>query len=203
MPYIVTRAHRTQLMTNSNFHIDILKLHWIDNSDEEIDLCAYGQVKVTIGTQTIVDKSEQEDMHWTLSAMAMHLLRTLEKDHKPKNLVGEHLIPCCGHHIDHLPNDPIVHIQGCLNGHNFWVHHNSNTVRLSTETGNSVTVDFEHYVKEILQFADRVEQFYNGSKPKQLPEDDYDRTGYLMFWEEWKNRRDKWKQTGSNRRFHE
>lgn len=60
-----------------------------------------------IGTETIVDKSEQKDMHWTLSAMAMHLLRTLEQDHEPENLVGEHLIPCCGHHIDHLPNNPM------------------------------------------------------------------------------------------------
>jgi hypothetical protein len=180
-------------MNNHNFHIGTLKLHWIDNSDEEIDLCAHGQVRVTIGTEIVVDKNGQSEMHWTLSAMAMHLLRTLEQNHEPENVVGEHLIPCCGHHIDHLPNNSVVHIQGCMTGYNFWVKHNSNSVDLTTESGNSVTVDFEQYKNQVLRFVDGIEDFYRRSKKKVLPEDAYDRTGYLMFWEEWNSRKAKWK----------
>lgn len=190
--WLVT-TNRASFMSNPNFRIDTLKLHWINNFNEEIDLCVHGQVKVIIGMETIIDKCEQENMHWTLSAMAMHLLRTLEQDHGLDDLVGEHLIPCCGHHIDHLPNNPVVHIQGCFTGNNFWVKHHFNSVNLTTESVNFVTVGFELYKNEVLQFADRIEDFYHNSKPKELPEDDYDRTGYLMFWEEWRNRRSKWK----------
>lgn len=48
--------------------------------------------------------------------MSVHLLRAVENNHNPKNLVGEHLISCCGHHIDHFENNTEVHIQGCFTG---------------------------------------------------------------------------------------
>lgn len=174
-------------MNNNQFRIELLNIHWLENIDEEIDLCVHGQVKVRIGNEIIVD-NEKEERHWTLSAMAIHLLRTIEKDHHPGNLVGEHLIPCCGHHIDHLKNELDVHIQGCLNGINYWVKHFDSIVELKSESGSEIQITIEDYKEEIKNFVDEVENFYKKSKSKQLPKDEYDKNGYLMFWNEWRRR---------------
>jgi len=50
-----------------------LDVHWLENIDEEIDLCVHGQVKVKVGNEIIVN-SPKSEYHWTLSAMAMHCL---------------------------------------------------------------------------------------------------------------------------------
>lgn len=115
-------------MNEKPFQIELLDIYWLENTPEEIDLCAHGQVKVKIEDEVIIDRGEKE-IHWTLSAMAMHLLRTL-KNHEENDLVGEHLIPCCGHHIDHLEDDLDVHIQGCFTGINYWVKHQGEAIKL-------------------------------------------------------------------------
>lgn len=171
-------------MKDKQFDIEILDIHWLENTPEEIDLCAHGQVKVTIGNEIIVDRGEKQN-HWTLSAMAVHLLRTIENNHNSENLVGEHLIPCCGHHIDHLENSTKVHIQGCFTGINFWVQHLDQNIKLTTETNTEIVITKKEYKNEIECFADKVEEFYKTSKPKQIPKDNYDRIGYEMMWNEW------------------
>jgi len=183
---------RNQKMKNKQFEIEILSIHWLENTPEEIDLCVHGQVKVRIGNEIIADKNEDEN-HWTLSAMSIHLLRTIENNHNSENLVGEHLIPCCGHHIDHLENNNDVHIQGCFYGINYWVEHNQQNVKLTTESKTEIVISKNEYQDEIINFVDKVEEFYKKSSPKQLPEDEYDRKGYEMMWKEWKRRRIKLK----------
>lgn len=175
-------------MKNKPFEIELIDIHWLEDTPEEIDLCAHGQVKIKIGNEIIVDKREKGD-HWTLSAMAIHLLRTVERNHTPQELVEEHLIPCCGHHIDHLKNEPDVHIQGCFTGVNYWVNHKDGIVELTTESGTTIEFALEDYKDEIKKFVDKVEEFYKQSKPKKLPDEKYDRIGYRMLWKEWKRRR--------------
>ena len=175
-------------MKDKQFEIEILEIHWLEDTPEEIDLCAHGQVKVRIGNEIIVDRQEK-NMHWTLSAMSVHLLRTLEENHNPETLVGEHLIPCCGHHIDHIENSSEVHIQGCFTGINFWVQHIAQNIKLTTEAKTEILISRNEYVSEIINFVDKVEEFYNISKHKQMPVDNYDRAGYELMWEEWKRRR--------------
>ncbi len=174
-----------------DLEIKLLSSHWIKFEDDEEDLCAHGQVRVRVGGEIIVDEGKKENF-WTTSAMAMHLLRTLEKNHNPEKLVGEHIIPCCGHHIDHLDNEESVHIQGCMTGFNFWVEHNSNKVILTTDNDTKIEMSFDDYKIEVIGFVDKVEDLYKTSKPKKLPEDDYDRKGYELMWEEWRERRQKW-----------
>lgn len=178
-------------MKKESFKIELLDIHWLKDSDEQTDLCAHGQVKVTVGNEIIVDRQGIEN-HWTLSAMAMHLLRTLEKNHVKDDVVGEHLIPCCGHHIDHLEEELDVHIQGCFTGVNYWVEHQGDNLYIATENECQIEIEFKEYKTQILNFADEIEQFYKQSKPKILPEDDYDRKGYQMFWQEWNRRKAKW-----------
>ena len=174
-------------MSDKLFQIELIEIHWLRNTPEEIDLCAHGQVRITLGDEVIVDESEKGN-NWTLSAMGLHILRTLEKNHEKNNLVGEHLIPCCGHHIDHLENELDVHIGGCFKGINYWVRHRGDTVLLETEKGNQVSVSAEEYKTEVVDFVNKVEDFYEQSKPKKLPNEDYDRIGYEKFWREWKRR---------------
>ena len=177
-------------MNNRQFEIEILNIHWLENTPEEIDLCAHGQVKIRIGNEIIVDKGESEN-HWTLSAMVIHLLRTINNNHNKENLVGEHLIPCCGHHIDHLENEESVRIQGCFTGINFWVEHTEQKVKLTTELQNVIYISKSEYEAEIKNFVDKVEIFYNVSKQKEMPNDNYDRIGYEKMWIEWRRRRNR------------
>ena len=69
---------------------------------------------------------------------------------------------------------------------------NKNTITLKTENGLSISISFETYKNEIIAFVDKIEDFYKKSSPKKLPEDKYDREGYLKFWNEWHTRRNKW-----------
>lgn len=175
-------------MKDKQFEIELLDIHWLEETPEEIDLCAHGQVKVRIGNEIIVNRREKEN-NWTLSAMSVHLLRTVDNNHSPESLVGEHLIPCCGHHIDHIEDDTDVHIQGCFTGINYWVQHIDPNVKLTTELKTQIVIPKKEYEIEIINFVDKVEDFYKKSKPKQMLEDNYDRTGYEMMWKEWKRRR--------------
>ena len=47
----------------------------------------------------------------------------------------------------------------------------------------------KEYENEVIDFVDKVEEFYKNSKPKQMPDDNYDRIGYELMWKEWKRRR--------------
>ena len=55
--------------------------------DIHADLCAHGKVKVEIGHERIAGVEDDED--WTISATALFLLRTLERNHTKENQVGE------------------------------------------------------------------------------------------------------------------
>jgi hypothetical protein len=128
--------------------------------------------------------------------MALHLLRTLERDHTEDSRVAPCLIPSEGHHIDHTENDPVVYIETAYpmsTGCNWWVTHFNGIVTLQTETGQSVTIPFNDYKTEVIRFVTKVEDFYTRSNPKNLPDSKYDREAYLKFWNEWHSRRQKWK----------
>ena len=51
-------------------------MHWITTIDQEIDLCAHGQVLFKIGEKVVSDESSGD---WTVSAAAYNLLKTLGK----------------------------------------------------------------------------------------------------------------------------
>ena len=173
----------------------MLKIHWLENHDDPNDRCAHGKVKVKINEEIVANNTDDPDDWWTLSAMALHLLRTLDSNHTQKNPIADCLVPGEGHHIDHQENNPIVHIETAypmVNGRNWWVTHSNNQTILETETGNTITISFDRYKQEILSFVDKVETFYNNSKPKVLPRNKYDRDAYNKFWAEWKSRRSKW-----------
>ena len=182
-------------MSKKDFSIELRTIHWLEHYDDPDDRCAHGKVLVRIGNEIVADNTDDFNDWWTVSAMALHLLRTLDINHTEKSPVAQCLVPSEGYHIDHRENELIVHIETAFpmaKGSNWWVTHLNNTVTLHTKTGQFICMPFEEYKKEVIKFVDKVEEFYIKSSRKNLPADEYDRDGYLKFWKEWHFRRRKW-----------
>ncbi|GAB3723045.1 hypothetical protein GCM10028861_24490 [Flavobacterium koreense] len=182
---------RTKIIISVNkFSIEITEIHWLFKEDIQADLCAHGKVKVEIGDELIAGIKDDED--WTISATALFLLRTLDRNHTKENQVGEHLIPCCGHFFVFNNEMEEVYVGGCSKGIDWEVIHENGNVKFKTETGKETLVEFDFYKTQVIKFVDKVEQFYVESGEKKIPEDEFDRNAYLEFWNEWKTRRNKW-----------
>ncbi|NLP46945.1 MAG: DUF3885 domain-containing protein [Epulopiscium sp.] len=165
----------------SNFKIKVNSLYWLDKAkDDPNDLCLHGDITVIIG-------EEKLSYSCTASAAALRMLKTLSEDHLPTK--GEQMLPCCGFSM--IPNENLdeVDIIGCDNGVDWAVFHEDGMVKLITENGNPLFVYYLQYKDEILRFADIVEDYYKKSLPKNLPEDEFERNGYIAFWNEWHRRK--------------
>jgi hypothetical protein len=174
------------MQTESLFDLQILETFWLSDTRTEYDLCAHGKVRVTLGSHSFVNESA------TISATALVLLRSLERNHSEQFPLGEHLLPCCGHFLIYTKEMKEVLISGCFSGDNWAIIHQQNTVLLKMENGSNTIVSFSAYKQTVLRFVDQVEQFYENSPKKVLPEEDFDRVGYLRFWKEWRLHRAKW-----------
>ena len=175
-------------MTDNTFDIKILDLHWISYIDDPKDLCLHGHVFVRIGNEIVADK---ESLGVAVSSTALYLMRTLKNNYKKDDYASQ-LLPCCGHFF--MADDFEVHICGCGNGIDWTIIHvEDHKVKHISDDGQEAIVTFEKYKSIVLDFADKVENFYRQSLPKTIPTDDFDKKGYLTFWKEWRNLRDEWK----------
>ena len=165
------------------FSIDATDLEWIDGSrDNPEDLCLYGHAVAVIGGRTL-------EYDATVSATALYLLKTLTEDHTAGGYIQ--MLPCCGQFL--IPNADLseVTILGCGNGVDWSVIHDGDAVRLILEDGTEHTVPLEEYKAEVFRFADQIEAFYRSCAPKVLPEDAFEREGWIAFRNEWRRRREK------------
>lgn len=161
------------------------RLHWIkDAGDDPYDLCAHSPVDFRIGDEVLV---RPEDGDWTVSAAALRLLRTLERDHTPKASSCQ-LFPCCGHAMYQQPGELEVLILDCDIGADFEVLHAGGDVQIKDATGRCLAVTSDQWQRAVFGFADAGQEFYEASAPKQpcSPEDEQ---AYPLFWQEWKHRR--------------
>jgi hypothetical protein len=162
-------------------------MSWTDDRDDDPeDLCAHGGVELKIDDDLVIDP-EADD--WTVSAAAIHLLRTLEADHTPKKPVAGQLIPCCGHTMIDSEHSENVVIVGCPGGIDFQVRHTQEEVILTFEYSASFAVPDAVWKRSVCGFSDAVEQFYDTSSPKILPPDDEKAAGFRKFMREWEARR--------------
>lgn len=174
---------------NQQFDIQILKLNWITETDDGKDLCAHGKVYLKIGEEVLCHEASGE---WTLSSTALYLLRSLEKNYYIDDFASQ-LIPCCGHFFIANEDEQTVKILGCPNGIDWTIEHvGHHQVKHTTAKGETAIIEKADYKKLVLEFADKVEQFYKKSLPKELPLDEFDKKGYLSFWKEWKDLRRKY-----------
>lgn len=166
----------------SGFQIDADEFQWIDGTaDDPYDLCLHGHVRVQIGDTILEDDG-------TVSATALYLLKTLEED-KQMSEVDIQMVPCCGHFM--IANADLTEVQiiGCDNGTDWSTIHENGQIKITVPSGESTYIDFSAYQAEVFRFADKIEAFYQACKPKIMPKDEFDRNGYLAFWNEWHRRR--------------
>lgn len=165
------------------FKIDVDEFSWINGAeDDPSDRCLHGRVTVQIGQTVLQDVG-------TVSATALYLLKSLTED-KLMNDSSIQMIPCCGFFMIANPGLTEVSIIGCDTGTDWSVIHEDGRVKLVTESGVTEYVDLADYQAEVFRFADKVEAYYNACKPKEIPEDEFDRNGYTAFWNEWHRRRE-------------
>ena len=59
----------------------------------------------------------------------------------------------------------------------------------TVESGAEITVPLEEYRREVYKFADKIEGYYKQCSPKNMPDNEFERNGYIAFWNEWHRRR--------------
>ena len=168
------------------FKIDASNLHWINGSlDYPSDLCLHGDAVAIIGKY----KKHYKDA--TVSATALYLLKSITENHYPSEEGMEvQILPCCGFNIYPDANLENVSIMGCPNGEDWTIEHDGNDVVLSLDNGYIERVNIDDYKKEVFKFADLIENYYKKCSPKKLDDySDFDRDGYIAFWNEWHRRR--------------
>jgi hypothetical protein len=162
-----------------------LDLHWLDDGiSSETDLCAHGGVRVECDSAPLLVSAETD---LAVSTGALHLLRTLSRDHTPESPLAEHLIPCCGHAmcIDNRSGE-LVNV-GCSAGLNWWVRHGGDTIELELPQGCRPVIPRGEWRKAVVAFSATIADFYAKS-PAKLPEPDLDEPRFRAFWEEWRRR---------------
>ncbi|MFT9495287.1 hypothetical protein [Anaerosolibacter sp.] len=171
-------------MDKSQFIIRALDLYWLNGEKDDVDdLCLHGDVYVQIGEEVVVD-----NYSCTVSSTAVYLLKSLEEDHIPDEGLNQ-MLPCCGFFIIPNDHDDTVEISGCANGIDWSVIHTDGYVKLVTEKGTEVKIEKSLYREIVFNFVDKIEAFYRNCKEKSMPTDDFEHSGYIKFWKEWRNRR--------------
>ena len=163
------------------FAIDILELCWLNGQPEETDLCAHGIVRIRIGEYVLEDEV-------SMSAAALHLLRTVADDHEPDEYAK--LFPTDGFCWTPWGDPYPIYLGGCPNGgFDGAVIHEDGYVRIALENLPEVRVPLAEYRAEVFRFADRVEVLYRQSRPK-IVTNALDRLWYPLFWKEWRMHRE-------------
>ncbi|MBE6114722.1 MAG: hypothetical protein E7191_06535 [Erysipelotrichaceae bacterium] len=164
------------------FRIDVDDMKWINGSlDDPKDLCLHGHVIVQIGN-TVMEGDG------TVSATGLYLLKTLTQD-KVETWNDIQMIPCCGHTL--LANEDLseVTISGCDKGIDWSTIHVGDHVKIILSNGIEEIVSLDEYTTEVFRFADKIKSFYDSCTSKILPTNEFDRNGYIAFWNEWNRRR--------------
>ena len=180
MPRNMDMSNFGERKCNEMFNIDVSNMYWIREGDDPDDLCAHGDMVATIG-------DERFEFSGTVSATAIYLLKTLTEDRAFED--ENQMMPCCGHF--YIANDTLdnVIILGCNSGVDWETTHVDNGVKIKTENEKEVFIRYEEYEKVVFNFCDKVEAFYKSCLKKNIPDDDFERNGYIAFWNEWNRRR--------------
>lgn len=157
------------------FKLEILDRYWLPGQPEETDLCLHGEVRVHIGEDVLADEV-------SLSAAALHLLRSVKDDHEPDAYAK--LFPTDG--FCWTPDgEGSIYLGGCPNGGiDGSVIHGEGFVCIALEGRTEIRVPLADYRAEIFRFADQVEAAFRQGKPKVVIAE-LDKLWYPLFWTEW------------------
>jgi hypothetical protein len=164
--------------------IEPINMHWLAEMPAEGDLCVHGGIVIRHAEAILIDDSEEV---WTLSAGALFLLRTLNRDHTAGSRVAAHLFPCCGHAMYAQTDSDDVAIVGCPNGRDWEVVHHGTEVRLRFDDETEVVVSRNEWREGVVAFSQVIRTFYERNATKK-PADDTDAAGFAAFRAEWSRR---------------
>ena len=165
------------------FEIEIIEQHWLEGCLPEQDLCSHGRIRLVIGGQVILS----DDQNFSVSESALALSRTLDTDNSPGDPVAERLIfHGCG----------TILMLGCPIGVDWTVRHVPGFVVIDDITryettdpsealafrGSPVAVPDEEYSQQIIAFATKAKQLFEGVEKTFYS--DFDREQYERFWRE-------------------
>lgn len=163
------------------FELKIIRQHWVkdDGLIDSYDLCSHGVIYLKLGDTIIADERSGS---WTLSAAALHLMRTLNAKYNIGDFASQ-LIPCCGHSL--IAGELRVSVLGCPNGIDFDVFHKDDIIEISIDDKKekSIELSYSTYKRIVLDFVNEVEHFYGEPSLKNVNEEDID--GFEQFWKEW------------------
>ena len=161
------------------FQLEILDKYWLPGQAEETDLCLHGVVRVRIDNAVLEDDV-------SLSAAALHLLRTVTEDRQPDEMAK--LFPTDG--FCWTPDGQGgIYLGGCPNGGiDGRIIHGDGAVCIALEGLPETRIPLEEYRAEVFRFADQVEEYFRQSKPKEVTTE-LDKLWYPLFWKEWRKRR--------------
>jgi hypothetical protein len=158
---------------------------WIDGkTDDPEDMCAHGGVLLKIDDKTIVGEDDGDE--WSVSATALHLLRTLENNHTESEPLFGHIIECCGFSMYAMEGSEDVVLCGCPNGIDFEVIHDANKVQINYNK-EFYLLDRIDWYKAVIHFSNEVKKIYIQSSPKK-PWDEVSEQGFNCFMAEWERR---------------
>lgn len=164
------------------FSISVSNLHWLgEGSEQAEDLCLHGDAVVHIGDECF-------EYSATVSSTALYLLKSLTEDHITRKGTQK-MLPCCGFNMFADESLSTVDILGCDNGIDWSVIHKNDYVILITHSEKETRIPLDEYKQIVFAFADEIEAFYKNSASKVVPDDLFDRNGYIAFWNEWNRRR--------------
>jgi hypothetical protein len=164
------------------------KLSWIKGApDDPADICAHAHVDFRVGDDQLVDPDR--DMEVTVSASALYLMRTLDRDHTKQSPVGEQLFPCCGFAMYDEGRSPDVLILGCPSGIDFEVRHGPGRdhVIVRAGDGREWRIASRDWQSAVFSFVDAVSDFFATATPKTPSAGD--EPGFRKFVAEWGRRR--------------
>lgn len=160
-----------------DFEIKINDLYWIDGStDNKVDLCLHGDLEIRLNDEIIEYSS-------TVSAAGLRLLRSLDSGHIEGN--GDHLFPCCGNTF--IANEELdkLEIVSCDKGLDWSVNYHHGFVTINTHDNLKTTYYYLQYKREVLKFVEQIEDFYKQARKRIIPDDEFNKDGYVAFWNEW------------------
>ena len=163
------------------FKLEILDKYWLPGQPEETDLCLHGEVRVHIGAHVLHDDV-------SLSAAALHLLRTVKDNHEPDEYAK--LFPTDGFCWTPWGDPYPIYLGGCPNGGiDGSVLHEDGCVCIELENLQEMRVPLADYRAEVFRIADEVEGTFRDSKPKIVQRDSLGELWYPLFWTEWQQLR--------------
>ena len=80
-----------------------------------------------------------------------------------------------------------VEVIGCDQGLDWSIKHEAGFVTIEADENLKTTYYYLQYKKVVLNFIEQIEDFYKKAGERILPEDEIDREGYLAFWKEWED----------------